>query len=233
MENMHFENEWELNNYLRSHTKKVLGDGKDGQCILLDNGIVCKKLWLEYYPNFVLQFKDTYLDSFVFARSAAIVDDFARAIFMEYVPGKNLYERRVDSERIDVIGTQLDKVVTDVNALSEEGVLIKDFHCGNIIHDGNMFKIVDTLPYLKLPKGNYQLENQREVMNKLYDYILQHVMKYRKVSGKFNFYGRKEFLEAPSYYFGIIQDYLQNLTGEEINTFEEANMSLKKKYKDQ
>ena len=232
MDSIYFKTNEELDKYLDSHTVKRLGVGKDGRCVLLDNGLVAKKLWQDYYPDFALQFKDIKVPSFVFARSAAFVGDFVKAVFMEQAKGDTLLERRVDYQRMDTLGDHLGVLSKDIITLSDMGVLIKDFHCGNIVYDETRFRIIDTLPFLKLPNGKYKEENLREVMIRLYENILSEIFKYKKVSFRFRYYGHNEFLEDPKYYLQLLRNYIMELTEEEIVTVEDASMALKKKLKE-
>ena len=131
MENVYFNSKKEIRNYISKHYVKSLGVGCSGSCYLLDNGMVIKDLNGDYYPEFVLQFKDFDIPSFIFAKSGAFVDKFVNAVFMYYAPGNTLYvDKPVDQDMI-TLGKHLEQVSKDIIDISKHGVIIRDFHCGN------------------------------------------------------------------------------------------------------
>ena len=68
-------------------------------------------------------------------------------------------------------------------------------------------------------------------MNRMYDFLLGEMMKYKLVRDNHPFWGNLDCLEYPKYYFKELKSDLENTLGEEINTITEANMSLKKTVK--
>lgn len=231
MEKMEFKSRDELKDYINSHTVKNLGIGREGRCSLLDNGKVIKYLYDDYNPEFVLQFKDIDSSSFLFAKEGIFVDDYVAAILMEYAKGMALSSKKPVDQNIITLGNQLQILSNDIVSISEKSVFVKDFHCGNIIYDGNAFKVIDTLPYLLFSRGNYKNENLREVMNRIYEFLLSDIISYRIVRRDYTYLGRLDRLEYPSEYFNELKSYLENTLGEEINTLGEASVSLKKTIK--
>ncbi len=229
MEKMSFKNREELKDYISDHTIKRLGAGKDGICSLLDNGSVCKYLYYDYNPEYALQFKDIDVPSFVFATSGAYVDEYIASVFMEYADGMVLDKNKPINIDLSTLASQLDVLVSDLITISDMGILVKDFHCGNTIYDGNSFRVIDTLPYLYIPSGKYKIDNLREVMNRMYDFLLRDIMKNSIVYDKYSFYGRLDYLENPSQYFTELKAFLESLSNQSVNTLEDANMVLKKK----
>lgn len=231
MENMDFQDRNELIQFISDHSIKRFTVGREGVCSLLDNGYVIKYLYDDYYPKFALQFKDVENDSFIFAKNAAFIKDYVAALFMEYAEGPTVEEKKPDDLALPILGSQLDKLVRDIKKISDMGIYVKDFTCGNIIHKPDQFKVIDTTPYLYLPKGNYRKENMSEIMNRLYDGILEEVMKYRRELGNDCIYrGRQEHLENPSEYLSKLKSIIENNTKQEITTLEDAAVALKKRY---
>ena len=230
MDNIYFDSENDLQKYIADHSIKSLGVGREGVCFLLDNELVIKKLYRDYYPDFALQFKDLDFPSFVFARSGAFIGESIRALFMEYADGDALIDKKPFSQDILTLGKQLEPVVKDIIDISKEGVLIKDFHCGNIIYDSNKMKIIDTLPYLRLANANYQKENICEVMNRIYSFLLGGFVSYPALGAKRFFLGEMDKLEHPEQYFGELREQIERTTDSEIKSLEDAYLVLKKKY---
>ncbi len=231
MENLYFDSKNDLNNYLNEHTVRRLGAnvGKDGYCCLLDNGMVAKFLYDEFLPAYALQFKDFNYRSFVFAKSAAFVGEYVKTVFMDFAPGKSLYEERPLDQRLDVLGDSLEVLTGDIVAVSERGLFVKDFHPGNIIYDGYQFRIIDTFPYLLLPNGIFTKENFFEVMNRLYNCLLEEVLRNQKVRARFSFWGNLNYLENPKEYLLAIKSFIEEMTNQEVNTLKEAHLALTKK----
>ena len=226
---LHFNSRTELQEYIRSNYVKKLGLGREGVCSLLKDGTVIKYLHEDYYPDFALQFKDVDTPTFIFAKSGAFVGEFVSGLFMDYAEGKSLYEKKPTDQSMILLGTQLEQVVTDIKTISKQGVWIRDFHPGNMIYNGERFRIVDTLSYLSLPKDNYEEENMYEVMNRLYDFLLDDVMKDRDVYKKYIFYGRRDLIDHPKEYLTALKNYIEEISGKSITTLDDANKVLRKK----
>ena len=231
MENLYFQNKNEIKDYISCHFVKSLGAGRDGACFLLDDGSVIKDLNGDYYPDFVLQFKDFKVPSFVFAKAGAFIGDYISAIFMEYAPGNSLYSSKPIHQDMIILGKHLEQVAKDIIDISERGVLVKDFHCGNIMYDGQQMRIVDTLPYLYLPKGDYRRENACEIMNRLYEFLLGDILTYHSLGESRFFHGKQELLENPEQYFTMLKDLIEEDTETNIRSLNDASLVLRKKYK--
>lgn len=229
MENLYLNSEKELQNYIDEHKSNCLGFGREGNCILLDNGYVLKKLYGEYNPKFALQFKDVENDSFIFAKNGIFINQYISALFMKYVKGLTLSDKIPKDQSFIQLGLQLQKLVDDIIKLSEMGIQVKDFHTGNIIYDGNKFIIIDTLGYLYL-SGSYKTENLREVMHKVFYYILIDILRYREIPNSLVYYGKLNILENPNEYLLNLKKYIENIAEQEVNTVEDAIKVLKKKY---
>ncbi|MBP5679195.1 MAG: hypothetical protein J6X28_05190 [Bacilli bacterium] len=231
MEDMHFSSNEDLLDYIRSHAVKHFNPGREGNCTLLDNGWIVKYLWREYYPKFALQFKDFQVPTFVFAQYGAFVDDMVKAVFMEYAEGPTVSQEKPVTQKMTILGEQLEAVLEDLYQISDRGVLVDDFHCGNLIYNGEQFKIIDTLPsYLLLPGGKYRKDNFYQVMPPIYDMILQDLMKFSFVREYHTCYGNKRALEHPKDYYQSLRDQIAQDTHQEIITLEDAHQALQKKY---
>ena len=231
MEKSEFKSREELQEFIRKHTIKCLGIGREGRCVLLDNNRVIKYLYDDYNPDFILQFKDIDSSSFVFAKEGIYVNEYIAAIYMEYIQGKTLEDSKPSNQDLKVLSSNLRTLSKDIVSISESGVLVKDFHCGNIIYDNNRFKVIDTLPYLYLPKGKYKIENLREIMNRIYAYLLDNILNYQIVREKYSYLGKLDYLEYPDYYFMELKLFLESILGEEIHSLSDAEKSLKKTLK--
>lgn len=232
MENMTFRSRDELREYIDVHKVDGLGTGKDGACFLLDDGTVIKYLYADYFLEYALQFKDIEIPSFVFAKAAAVVDGYAAAVFMEHAKGPVLGKNRPDKQSIVTLGDQLEVLVNDITVASKEGIWIRDFHCKNIIHGSDIFRIIDTLPFCFLPKGNYDLENKREVMFPIYSFLLGEIMENEIVHRNHPFYGNNTNpINRPKEYLMQVKSCIEDISGQEITTLEDANKVLKKDFK--
>ena len=230
MENLYFKNRAEYSDYLSEHVVERLGEpGREGICSLMDNGYVVKSLYSEYYPKFALQFKDFDFKSLIFAKCGAIIGEYVVGLFMNYAPGKMLSEEKPVNQDLLVLGNQLQVVTNDIDRASEKGMLARDFHCGNIIYDGEAFRIIDTLPYLLLPKGIFKKENYYEIMNKIYEFLLGELLKDKRVYDELSFWGKLDYLRNPKEYLLLLKKFIEELVEKEINTLGEAEQALKLK----
>ena len=231
MNNIHLKSKQEFEEFLKTHVVKRLGvGGREGECSLLDNGYVIKKLYKDYYPQFALQFKDIDIPSFIFAKAGIIVDEFVVALLMEYAEGKILNEHRPTDQRIITLGEHLDTLVGDIKLISGKGVYVTDFHCGNIVYDYNRFRIIDTLPYLLMPTCNFEKANIYEIMNRLFDGILDDIMHFGVVRREIGYRGKIERLENPKEYLLALKGFLEDLSGQRIDTLDEAKLTLTRKF---
>ncbi len=231
MENLYFKSKEEIHEYISKHFVKGLGVGCAGSCYLLDNGMVIKELDGDYYPEFVLQFKDFDVSSFVFAKSGAFVEKFVNAVFMDYAPGKTLYDSKPVHQDIITLGKHLEQVSKDIIDISKYGVIIKDFHCGNIMYDNQQMRIIDTVPYLYLKKGDFRRENILEVMTRIYGFLLEDIITYRSLGETRFFRGKQNLLENPEEYFTLLKDLIEKDTDSSVNTLKDASLVLRKKYR--
>ena len=229
MENLYLKSDDELQEYIKKHTKDCIGFGREGNCILTDNGYVLKKLYGEYNPQFALQFKNIENDSFIFAKSGIFIDDYIRAIFMRYAKGLTLSDKIPKDKSFIQLGIQLQKLVDDIVKLSEMGIQVKDFHMGNIVYDENKFTIIDTIGYLYL-RGSYKTENLREIMHRLFYYLLVDILRYREIPNNLVYYGKIDILESPNEYLIKLKKYIENLVEQDVTTVDDAIKVLNKKY---
>ena len=222
MKDLQFKDRNELRDYIRENREKSLGSGREGTCYLLKDGTVIKLLHQDYYPAFALQFKDFFIPTFYFARNGAYINDMVAATMMEHAEGDALDQKRPDQKPLLLLGDQLEIVVRDVKKISDKHVLMKDFHPGNMIYNGSQFQIVDTLPFLLLPGGNYHTENMREVMNRVYDFLFANIEDFHVLGGDYSYRGKMDRLEHP-------RQYLENVKCNLYQMITKTNeMQLKK-----
>ena len=231
MKDLQFKSRDELKQYIQDHKEKYLGGGQEGVCYLLKDGSVIKLLHEDYFPQFALQFSGITIPTFYFARNGAYVSDMVSAIFMDHATGVVLERQRPDDQSFSILGDQLDVVVSDVKKASDKHILIQDFHPGNMIYDGDRFKIIDTLPFLLLPGSTYQKENIREVMGRFYDFLFDEMKKYPVLDEKHSYHGKLECLEHPKEYLMSVKAYLEELTNQKVDTFSDAHQALQKTFK--
>ena len=230
MDDIRFKDRTELRQYISDHMVKPLGVGREGQCTLLDNGLVIKYLYRDYYPQFALQFKDLYIPSLIFARYGAFVEDYVGAVFMDYAKGDALLDRIPLEQSLDVLGDHLNVLVDGIKKASEMGIYAKDFHCGNILYDLNQFKIVDTLSYLRFDNYTYEKDNIYEIMNPIFAKLLSEIIDYNKEIGfDLSFFGNLDYLKNPKEYLQLLKSRIETITDQEVTTLKDASMSLRKK----
>ena len=226
MENIVLNNKDELNNYIRQHRVKSLGFGREGTCFLLDNGKVIKDLYESYYPDFALQFKDLNIDSFVFAKSGVLINNYINAIFIEYIEGLTLLEKIPNNEDILLIGEQLQKLVEDIKKISKLGIIVRDFYLGNVIYNKNGFNIIDTINYLYLHKGDYIIDNLIEIMNKLYNILIGEIYSCKEIPSNLLFLGQNDILENPKDYLKELKEKIEEIGEQNITTLGDAKKIL-------
>ena len=229
MKNLIFNNKDGLDRFIKKHTVKPLGAGREGASFLMDNGLVLKKLNDEYNPEFVMQFKDLDISSFVFAKSSVIIDNYVNAIFMEYIKGYTLLENVPNNQDLLVLGEQLQKLVEDIKKISELGIWVKDFYPGNIIYNNNGFKIIDTIGYLYLANNNFELDNLYEIMNKLYGVLIKEVYSCNEISSDLLFIGNTNILKNPKEYLKELKNVIEKIGECDITTLGDAKKTLLKK----
>lgn len=231
MENITFNSREEFKKYIEEHQVKRFGVGEDGYCVLLDNGLVIKCFHYDYYPEYVLQFKDVDTDTFIFAKSCALVNGFAAGAFMQQAVGETVYDHKPVNQNFITLGEHLDVLMKDTKLISEKGILIKDFKCSSLIYDDKRFRVVDTIRYESYPKSDLSIPNTREVMHQIYPFLLNEIMSYHEIRREYSFWGRLDRLEKPKEYFEEIKDRIEEVSGEKITTLADANKVLSKVYK--
>lgn len=229
MENINFKDKNDLERYIDIHKVRTLGLGLEGICYLLDNGYVIKVLYEKSNYNY-LQFKDINNPSFVFPKYAGLVDDKIKALFMEYADGLNLVQHSPTEQKIVTIGKQLQVLVDNIKKISELGIVVKDFHCENVIYNNEGFRVIDTQSYT-IEDKNSEIGNIKEIMTRIYGTFLYQIIRYEEIRKEFIDYGKLELLKNPEEYSKLLNDLICNLTQENIETVEEANKALRKKFK--
>lgn len=228
MDNIRLNSEEELYSFINNNIVKRLGYGREGICFLMQNNIVLKKLYSRFYPDYALQFKDLDIDSYIFAKSAILLGDYARGVFMDYVNGYNLYDYNTDNINIDKLVVSLKKLVTDTIELSKNGIEIIDFHLGNILYNEECFKIIDTLCYLNLPKYDWTIDNIRCIIRPLYDKLLG-IIPYNKLLAKYmNCYTDSYLQSNPDEVIYGISEIVNNNFDVKVNNIAEIKRVLKK-----
>ena len=228
MENLLFNNKSELNDYIRKHSIQCLGLGREGICYLLDNGLVLKKLYNEYYSDFALQFKDINIESFVFAKTGIIINNFINAVFMDYIKGFTILEKIPYDQNILIIAEQLQKLVEDIKKISKLGIIAKDFYPGNIIYNEKGFIIIDTISYLYLNKGDVKVNNLFEIMNKVYDALIKEIYFCKEIPSNLLFMGKIDILENPKEYLKELKLKIEEISQQEVITLGDIKKILNK-----
>ena len=230
VERKEFESREKVLEYIKAHKARILDMGNQGHCTLLDNGRVAKYLYQDY-TDYVLGFKNIKTKSYIFPDDGFYVDNYVVTLLMDYVNGLVLNNNKPLDQNLNTLGSQLKALAYDTLRIGEQGVLVKDFHCKNVIYDGNQFKVIDTLPYLLLPGGVFITDNLREVMNRIFEFLLEGIIKYRLVWEKHDYRGNIDCLRYPDKYLQELKTYLENTLGVPINTLGEAEIALKRTVK--
>ena len=230
MKNIYFNNQNDIDEFIKKHSTRFLGSGLEGRCYLLDDGTVVKVLFKKDKSNNLLKFKDINNPSFIFAKESGYIDDAIVALFMEYVEGENLAKRVPVEQKIVTLGSQLQELVENLKKISQTGILVNDFHCENIMYNENGFKVIDTEGYNINDKNN-EKTNIREVMTRIYGMLLYKIIRYEEIRREFIKYGKFEILENPLEHAIELKNLISELTNENIETLDEANKILQKKFK--
>lgn len=234
MEKMEFKSRKELEDYINEHQVKYLGTGIDGKCVLLDNGRVIKLLHNSYDSKYTLPFKGLKNSSFVFEDEEICIDNQVWAVLMNEAKGKKVSDYKPLNQDLLKLGRQLRVLTNDICEISSLGILIQDFHTGNLLYDEDKFTIIDTFQYLMLPGSNYKNDNLREVMtsrNGIYPFLLSEFMNCREFWINNSYYRRMDYIEYPDHYFEVLKYQLEKYYGEEIKTLGDAEMVLKRRIK--
>ena len=228
MKNMILKDKNELWDYVKTHSVKPLGIGREGSCFLLDNNQVIKVLCQEYDSQYALQFKDIDVDSFIFSKYGILINNYINAIFMEYVKGLNLQDALPINQNILDLGEGLQKLVLDIKKISSLGILVKDFCPSNIIYSENSFKVIDTMCYLYFKNFNFEIDNLREIMNKIYNHLIFEIYNCKQISKNLLYLGNLELLEEPKEYFKNLKSKIEEISDQEVITLNDMKKTLKK-----
>ncbi len=227
MADIRLESIQELDEMIKKESIKNLGCGREGSCFLLSNDVVMKKLYDDYNPEFALQFKDLDIKSFVFATSGVYIKNYIRAIFMKYINGETLITAPKEKITITDFSKALQQLVEDVKKISEMGILMRDFHCGNIIYDGKDLKIIDTMCYLNLHNSSYFESNIRDVILAIYRKVLNEILHTDLFFEKYNIFDL-DVITNPIQFFSDIKRDTERASGEKVETIADVEKVLKK-----
>lgn len=229
MENLDFKSRDELKKYLDAHFVRKLGQGKHGVCTLLDTGVVAKLFHEEEGIDWVLKFKDFDIPSFQFAKAVATVDGFAHASFAKPARGTALNKRVPLNKDMVLVGKHMQRLSNDIQLAGDKGICVNDFFEGNIVYDGRKFTVIDTLPYAYYTFMRYATKNLTEIIPDVYKLLLDKFICIGPLLDML-YVGDEEAYKNPAEYLKALRDRVRELTGEEVNTFEEANLAMRRKY---
>ncbi len=228
MQDMSFKNQFELDDYIKVNYVKALGAGREGACFLLPNDIVIKKLYDEYVKEYVLRFKNIDNPSFVFPKNVCMIDGYVKAYFMEYARGESLFDNIINEVKIDKLVSDLKVLVNNVRELSKLGIETYDVVGKNIIYDGNIFKIIDTLRYSWLSNRDEFNSNIRMIMQTVYESIIRGIPKDYRVHINMDMRTDMYLLTHPDEVIYDLKDQASEAFDEDIHTLGDIKLLLKK-----
>lgn len=130
-------------------TKKLLNDGKNSKCYLLQTGEVFKQFKPAISPRDVEKFKyflNYKNESFFFPFEFLCDGKEFYGYISKRALGQTLNES-FSSVNLEKLSTHSIKVEENIRHISEGGILIEDLHGKNAIYDGESIKIIDTDDY--------------------------------------------------------------------------------------
>lgn len=152
MENIKFNDEKEMKDYFSKLI--ILGSGCEGTCYK-NKGFVYKMYNREYidlYSNEVaierlLKFRDIIIENIYFIRGLICLDSVMVGSVSEYACGSSCVKRNLYRCKIDNLAKALTILKENVYELGKLGICLDDIFLGNILYDGDKFKLIDTGSY--------------------------------------------------------------------------------------
>lgn len=130
-------------------TKKLLKDGKNSKCYLLQTGEVFKQFKPAISPKDVEKFKyflNYKNESFFFPFEFLCDGKKFYGYISKRALGKTLSES-FSSVNLERLSTHSMKVEANIRRISEGKILIDDIHGRNVLYDGETIQIIDTDDY--------------------------------------------------------------------------------------
>lgn len=249
MEDIRFNNLINLVDFFLCDRVKVLGSGSEGTCYKIGN--YTYKLYNELYSDLLnndiaierlLKFRDIIIDNIYFIKAAMYYDNQLIGSVCEYASGKCCKGALLYRSKIDKLVRALNILKENIYELSKLGICIDDNFLGNVLYDGNNFKLIDTGSYFYYNKDDYDtdiiyLKNMKKIMKILFLGITDKI--YMEDDFIFGFLWK---IDSPYKYYLIDDDLIMNpgntiigikntieeYIGYEIDTFSRCRKDLLK-----
>lgn len=133
---------------------KYLGSGSEGSCYKKGNMVYKKynQLYSNLYSNDVsiyrlLRYRDIVINNIYFIRKLMYFDNMVVGAVSNYASGISCSKKQLHRCKLDNIINALSILKRDIYELSKLGICIDDNFLGNILYDGDNFKLIDTGGY--------------------------------------------------------------------------------------
>ena len=231
---------------------RVLGSGSEGICYK-NKKLVYKKyneMYIDLYDNDIaidrlLRFRNIIIENIYFIRSLIYLDNLMIGSISEYASGINCSKKMLFRCNIDKIIKALFVLKKNIYELSKLGICVEDNYLGNILYDGNNFKLIDTgsyYYYIDIPGVNsfdemfvYE-KNMRKIVRMIFknitnvdmgdDFILSFLW---KIDSPYKSYlVDRDLLCNPDETIIGIRNIISEYSGYEIDNFSSCKKLLKK-----
>ena len=178
MENIVFKNKEDLINYL-THYKNI-GSGAEGNCYKVHKKTykIYKNSSIKNINNIhnienILRYKNIIIDNIYFVRGLIYCDNLIVGSYSEYAKGKSCIQTELHKCKINKLTYALSILKQNIYELSKLGICIDDYFLGNILYDGNNFKLIDTASYY-INNSDINIiyqENMKKIISELFKNI--------------------------------------------------------------
>ena len=213
-----------------------IGEGSQGICYLDKNSNFIYKIYYDYldgcecnydYQN-IMQFSDIKNNTYVFPKDVICVNDEIIGYIEPYVNSKDLTSIDLLKVSLDKLIYNINKVRTDIELISERGVLTFDVMYNTLYK--NKFSVIDTDEYVIRdldPSYLFDLNKERfdyVIYNFLIDnYFDEFVMSYKEL---YNMYRYKE--TDVVIFIHLLRKYLSEYLGYKVNKLSDAKECMNK-----
>ncbi len=235
MKIVEFSSEELLDDFIDSNAKKFLGYGKEGYCILASDGSVIKKIdYGGYREEWLRKFEEVQIPQIYFANGGALVNSFAKALFMDFAPCNEIIKINFERYLLKTLYSALGKLKASILALSELGIKITDIFHRNILFDGKSFSLVDTQEWKYDKDANLANNNLTGIMREIYFYMFTRnrcLSEFIKNTTGRLYLSENELLTNPSLLLEIIEESFREEYREDMETLGDVKRVLKGKIK--
>ena len=152
MNNIIFNKRLEIEYFINN--LEYLGSGSEGVCYRNNKNVY--KIYNDKYKNLynndivinrLLQFRNIIIDNIYFIRRLIYLDNLMIGSISEYAEGVSCSKKMLCRCNIDKLVNALFILKKNIYELSKLGICIDDNYLGNILYNGDKFKLIDTGGY--------------------------------------------------------------------------------------